>query len=78
MPTYRLYFMNNASGHIEHYSDFEAPDDHAASRLARTHDEPMPLELWTGGRKVIRIEARRASGSATGPARLVRQGVAAL
>ena len=57
MNYYRLYFMHPMSGHIERFAEYEAPDDAAALDLAVEHAGEHPLELWSGHRKVKRIEA---------------------
>lgn len=61
MSYYRLYFMNPRDGHILRFAEFSAPDDAAAFVLAREHEGENPLELWSGARKVSRIEAYASS-----------------
>lgn len=68
MLYYRLYFMNRYSGHIDRCAEFEAPDDGAALDLASEHIGESPLELWSGRRKVRRIEALAASVQVSGDA----------
>lgn len=74
MPDYRLYRMNPHSGHIEGVEQFHSGDDVEAillvqSRPTGTH----PLELWNGGRKVIRIDGRPdAAAAAPPPAATIR------
>jgi hypothetical protein len=65
MPDYRLYFLNRYSGHIDGVEEFHSADDVEAICLIdqRTHD--VPAELWRGGHKVARFEAR--SGQAATP-----------
>jgi hypothetical protein len=55
--SYRLYFMDPDSGHIERFAEFEAPDDQSAIALAGEHIGRNPLELWCERRKVGRINA---------------------
>ena len=54
---YRLYFMDPRTGHIIRFVEQEAADDQSALALAREQEGAHPLELWTGHRKVGRIEA---------------------
>lgn len=56
MPDYRLYFLDRHSGHIRSALDLRAEDDSTAIDLAeQTGSEPW--ELWTGARKVFRLNA---------------------
>jgi hypothetical protein len=55
---YRLYLMNARSGHIEGVEEFDAPDDGHAINQSFAFAGDRPLELWCGGRKVGRVEAR--------------------
>lgn len=57
MPDFRLYRMNRYSGHIEGVEELHSADDVEAICLVRHRAGPEPLELWCGGRKVIRIDA---------------------
>lgn len=57
MPDYRLYLMNRHSGHIDGVETFHSADDVEAICLIRERAGPVPLELWCGGRKVIRFDA---------------------
>jgi hypothetical protein len=57
MAYYRLYFFNRFSGHIDHFREFEAPDDAAAVRQAADWRELDAMELWRGRSKVRRWEA---------------------
>lgn len=54
---YRLYFMDPRSGHIIRFAEYQAPDDQAAIGLAQEQEGANPLEIWSGHRKVGRIEA---------------------
>lgn len=58
MAHYRLYFMNNGSGHIDSARDLEAGDDPAAIEAAHDLVKDKAIELWCGTRKVHRFEAR--------------------
>jgi hypothetical protein len=49
---YRLYFLNAVSGHIERFEEYDASDDAAAIEIAERRWGAVPLELWSGGRKV--------------------------
>ena len=53
MPTYRLYFLNQA-GRIERAEDFDAEDDVRAVRAMTDRAGGAPTELWFEGRKVFR------------------------
>jgi hypothetical protein len=57
LPYYRLYFIGPQDGHIRRFAELEAPDDAVASHLAREHEGEMALELWSLGRKILRLEA---------------------
>ncbi len=57
MPAYRLYRMNPHSGHIEGVEDFHSGDDVEAVLLVQRRQRDVPMELWCGARKVIRIDA---------------------
>ena len=56
--SYRLYFMNPASGHILRFAEFEAPGDEAAIERAARSEGKDPLELWCRHRKVARLEGK--------------------
>ena len=58
MPWYRLYHLNLTSGHIEGAEEVYAADDVAAVHDLQHRQEDHPLELWQGGRKVVRLDAR--------------------
>ena len=57
MTYYRLYFMNGFSGHIERFEEFDADDDEGAVALAEAKQGFLSLELWSGHRKVARIDS---------------------
>ena len=69
MVTYRLYFMNPASGHIERYDEFEAVDDSAAIDFAAPQAGGQPLELWQHHRKIRRFDVPRMAAFAPSRAR---------
>lgn len=52
MAYYRLYFLDRFSGHIEHFSDFQAESDDAAVAYAEESLGIRPMELWCQHRKV--------------------------
>ena len=52
MVYYRLYFMDRFSGHIDHFREFEAPDDKAALAAAEGWSNGSPMELWNRHRKL--------------------------
>ena len=57
MSYYRLYFMDNYTGHIERFEELDAADDRGAVALAETKLGPQALELWCSHRKVARFDA---------------------
>ena len=56
MPYYRLYFLDGFTGHIDHFREFEAEDDHAAMNIAERWREDRAMELWNRDRKLKRWE----------------------
>jgi len=68
MACYRLYFMDRHSGHIERFEEFEAAGDGAAIQLSEGRGHDGALELWSGGRKVFRLEALPQLAPGTLPA----------
>ena len=54
MPHYQLYYMNPASGHIDHVETIHAGDDVAAVHLMQGLRHDSPVELWRDGRKIAR------------------------
>ena len=72
MASYRLYFMDPRSGHIERVEPFEANGDEDAIARAESHRSAAPLELWSEDRKVHRLE--RSPQLAPGPDRAVSVG----
>lgn len=69
MPGFRIFYMDQRSGHITGSQDFSADDDLDAVKQAEAFFAGAPMELWTGNRKIKRWEApiprdeRRAPGS---------------
>lgn len=57
VPDYRLYRMNPQSGHIDGVEDFHSGDDVEAILLVQNRRHVVPVELWCGGRKVVRLDA---------------------
>jgi len=57
MPHYRLYRLNPHSGHFDGVEQFHSADDGEAICLIQQRDSEVPLELWSGGRKVSRFDA---------------------
>jgi len=66
MPDYRLYLLNAESGHIDGVEEFHGADDGEAIGLAARQTRDIPTELWCGGRKVSRFEARPERAAASG------------
>jgi hypothetical protein len=48
--------MDRFSGHIEHFREFEAEDDHAAVGVAEGWADGSPMELWNRDRRLQRWE----------------------
>jgi hypothetical protein len=61
MATYRLFFIDWRTGRIGRVADIEAEDDDEAMRLAGARSDSERIELWCGGRKICRFEARIVS-----------------
>lgn len=61
MAYYRLYFLDQFSGHIDHFSDFQAETDDAAIAYAEEALGVRPLELWCQRPKVKRWDGLRVS-----------------
>ena len=57
MAYYRLYFFDRFSGHIDHFREYEAPDDASAVCQAADWRELDAMELWCNRRKVKRWES---------------------
>ena len=62
MHHYRLYFLDQRSGHILRAADYEAVDDAEALLLAREQQGAHPLELWCGARRVAEVEIAAGAG----------------
>jgi hypothetical protein len=54
MLYYRLYYFDGFSGHIDHFREFEAADDLAATVLAEGWHDGRPMELWNRERRLKR------------------------
>jgi len=52
MPFYRLYHINQSSGHIERAEVIEAEDDVRAVAIVKARKRDAPVELWQERRKV--------------------------
>jgi hypothetical protein len=72
MPDYRLYFLNPHNGHIEGVEEFHTADDIEAICLVNQRDDAVPLELWSGGRKVARFDGRPDQAAFAPPKRNTR------
>jgi hypothetical protein len=57
MPEYRLYRLHPYSGHITSSEHMHESDDVAAVHAIQQRRFAVPVELWTGGRKVTRLDA---------------------
>lgn len=58
MPAYRLYLLDRHSGHIDRVEEMNAGDDVEAICVVQDRAGELPMELWLGGRKVRRFDAR--------------------
>ncbi len=56
MLYYRLYYFDRFSGHIDHFREFEAEDDAAATTVAQQWGTGAPMELWNRERRLKRWE----------------------
>ena len=56
MLYYRLYYFDRFSGHIDHFREFEAEDDAAATTIAEQWRTGAPMELWNRERRLERWE----------------------
>lgn len=57
LPDYRLYLLNPHSGHIDGVEEFHSGDDVEAVCLVAQRQAAVPMELWSGGRKISRFDA---------------------
>lgn len=57
MPKYRLYRLDPYSGHITSSEHMHEADDVAAVHAVQRRRFTVPVELWTGDRKVTRLDA---------------------
>ena len=62
MRYFRLYFMDRFSAHIDHFREFEAPDDAQALAIAESWREDRPMELWNRHRKLKHWDAPPPAG----------------
>lgn len=56
MTYYRLYFLDAQARHIKGFEEFEAASDAEAIARVDTHPTCGPCELWSGRRKLHRVE----------------------
>ena len=54
MSYYRLYFMDELSGHVTRFLELVADTEQDAFRQAEVHRGHLAMELWCGTRKVKR------------------------
>jgi len=64
MAYYRLYFLDQLSGHIDHFREFETLTDADAVAQAEIWREASAMELWCGQRKVMRWDPLASSPEA--------------
>lgn len=61
MTTYRIHAVHQ--GRLVESFGLEAPDDAAAIAAAQARVRALPLEIWSGSRRVATVEPRwRVSG----------------
>ncbi|MDQ4087901.1 MAG: hypothetical protein M3177_07835 [Pseudomonadota bacterium] len=63
MAYYRLYFMNPRTGRIQRFEEFDAPSDAQAIDRCQRHRAAAPFELWSGAKKIYRLDPLPQSGS---------------
>lgn len=56
MTYYRLYYLDPQSGHIFRFEEFDVAEEAEAIGRAERACETQPVELWSGRRKVRRVE----------------------
>jgi hypothetical protein len=56
MPYYRLYHLDEHTGHINRAEELFAADDVAAVHDLQQRQADHPLELWQEKRKVTRVD----------------------
>ena len=64
MPDCRLYLLNEQSGRIDGVQEFHSADDLEAICLSTQRNCGVPTELWRGGHKVARFDARPQQAAA--------------
>ena len=52
MPGFRIFYVDNSSGHITGSHDFTAGDDLEAIRQVEDYRTGSAMELWSGARKI--------------------------
>jgi hypothetical protein len=60
MAHYRLYILDEAD-HILRREEFELPDDQQALTKAKQFVDGKALELWSGAKRIARIEPEPGS-----------------
>jgi hypothetical protein len=58
MLEYRLYRLHPQSGHFIGVEEMQAADNAAAIRATNARHPDVATELWCGGHKVARFDAR--------------------
>ena len=61
MNHYRLYFLTNIGGHIDHFEAIEANGDGAAIEVAKLYRGAYPLELWQRERRIEAFDRTASS-----------------
>ena len=52
MPEFRIFYVDDSSGHITGSHDFSAGDDLDAVRQVEGYRTGSAMELWSGPRKI--------------------------
>ena len=54
---FRIYLLDDFSGHVLYTREIEATDSSAAVAIGQREDWKGPLEIWEGRRKLFRRES---------------------
>ncbi len=57
MPEYRLYRLDPDTGHFAGVEELFAADDVSAVHTVQQRRLDTAVELWSGGRKITRLDA---------------------
>lgn len=74
MTYYRLYFMDPESDRIHRFEEFQAVEETEAIARAEWACQAVPVELWSGRRKVRRLEPWVSKAAALPPGAVLQSG----